>query len=206
VAGRILPSTLDAVALEATLENGSIITGETAIASSRERIRSVALDPAPARPTPGVLEAVREADLVVIGPGSLFTSVIPNLLVDGIGQALRETRATVVLVANVVSEPGETDGLQLVDHLRIIEAHAAGPFVDVVLVHQGSIDPSTLARYEADGACRLEAPVEVPAGVHVLRRPLVATGEKIRHDADRTVEALVLAWRQAQVGQLARGA
>ena len=106
-AGRILPATQDDVRLEAILEDGSQIVGETNIDACGTKIRRISLRPASASPTPGVLEAIERADLVVLGPGSLYTSVVPNLIVRGIGDALRRTPASVVLVANLVSERGE---------------------------------------------------------------------------------------------------
>lgn len=106
-AGRILPATLQDVSLEAVMEDGSRVTGETQIAASRKRIRRISIVPESAEPTPGIVRAVENADLVVLGPGSLFTSVIPNLAVDGIASALRRTAAVRVLAANLVSERGE---------------------------------------------------------------------------------------------------
>ncbi len=196
VAGRILPATLDSVSLAATMEDGSCIVGESQITSCAKRIRRVELEPAPALPTPGVLEAIRDADIVVLGPGSLYTSVVPHLLVHGIADALRETRAVVVLVANLVSEPEEADGLDAAAQLQVVEQHAGGEFADAVLLHDGPIDADTLARYEAEGCHPLAWPALAGSGVRVHRRNLVACGHKIRHDPRATAEALVQVWRE----------
>jgi uncharacterized cofD-like protein len=196
VVGRILPVTLDTVSLEATMEDGSTIVGETSIAASGREIRRVALTPSPAAPTPGVLEAIQEADIVVLGPGSLFTSVLPNLLVEGISDALRRTHAVVVWVANLVSEPGETGGLDAADHLRVIEGHAGSSCVDAVLVHQGPVDTGTLARYEAEGSAILVWPDRFEGRLQVHRKNLLGPGPKFRHDPEATAEGLIEIWRQ----------
>ncbi len=198
VVGRILPVTRDTVSLEATMEDGSTVVGETRIAASGKGIRRVSLRPSPARPAPGVLEAIARADLVVLGPGSLYTSIVPNLLVQGIAPALRDTSAVVVLVANLVSEPGETAGLDLPAHLQVVERHAGGRFVDAVVVHRGPIDDRTVARYEADGSHPLTWPETSEAAVPIYRKNLLAHDLKIRHDPVLTVEAAVEAWREAR--------
>ena len=198
VVGRILPATRDTVSLEATMEDGSTVVGETRIAASGKGIRRVSLRPSPAHPAPGVLEAIAAADIVVLGPGSLYTSIVPNLLVQGIASALRDTPAIVVLVSNLVSEPGETTGLDLPAHLQVVEQHAGGPFVDAVLVHQGPIDDQTVARYEAEGSHPLAWPETSQADVPVYRGNLLARDLKMRHDPVLIVEAVVDAWREAR--------
>ena len=196
VVGRILPATLDTVSLEATMEDGSTVVGETSIAASGKEILRVALTPSPAEPTPGVLQAIQDADIVVLGPGSLFTSVLPNLLVEGMVDALRRTPAVVVWVANLVSEPGETARLDATDHLRVIEGHAGSGCVDAVLVHQGPIDAETLARYEAEGSAILVWSDRFEGRLQVHRKNLVGPGPKFRHDPEATAEGLIEIWRQ----------
>ncbi|MBW2397374.1 MAG: uridine diphosphate-N-acetylglucosamine-binding protein YvcK [Deltaproteobacteria bacterium] len=193
--GRILPVTTEDVSLIADLEDGSRLTGESLIGPCMKRIRQVSLRPASARPTPGVIEAILEADLVVIGPGSLFTSVMPTVVLEGVGRALCETRAVRVFVANLVSERGESSGLDLKDHLRILETHAGGRTVDVILVHDGAIGAGTLRRYEEEGAVPLALREEMFDGRRVLHHDLLAPGPKLRHDPGATAQALVAAWR-----------
>jgi uncharacterized cofD-like protein len=192
--GRILPVTLDDVKLEAILEDGSSLVGESEISGSPRKIRKILLSPRDARPTPGVVDAVLEADLVVLGPGSLFTSIVPNLVVEDVGEALRRTCAKVVLVANLVSERGEAAGLGLTDHLAVIEEHAGGPIVDAVVVHEGRVDKDVLARYREEGAHPLVSPERDARGVRVFSRNLLAKGPKLRHDPVETAEALLTAW------------
>jgi uncharacterized cofD-like protein len=194
VMGRILPATLDTVSLEAELDDGSTLVGETRIAEEYGRVRRLSLRPSPVHPTPGVLEAIRHADIVVLGPGSLHTSVVPSLLVDGIGRELRQTEAVVVLVANLVSECGEPAGLDLGDHLRVIEEHAGGAFVDALIVNDGPVDSELLARYEAQGASPLYWTREPRPGLKIVKTNLLARGQKLRHDPAATSAALMTAW------------
>lgn len=200
-AGRILPATQANVSLEALLHDGSRIVGETSINACGRTIERVFLRPEDAAPTPGVLEAIRDADLVVIGPGSLHTSLLPNLLVHGVARALAETPAVVVLVANLVRERGEAAGLDLAGHLAAIEQHAGGPILDALIVHDGAIDPAVLARYEAEGATPLTGPVDPELRPHLVRRGLVAPGWKLRHSPPETAEALIEAWSYLEPGR-----
>lgn len=198
--GRILPVTLEDVSLVAVLEDGTRKSGESAIGACRQRIQRVGLQPASARPTPGVVEAILEADLIVLGPGSLFTSVIPNLVLEEVARAMRTTRAVRVLVGNLVSERGEAAGLGLREHLQLIEAHAGGRIIDALLVHEGPIDDETLGRYRAEGALPLSFPPQGIDGMPVLRRHLLGPGPKLRHDPALTAAGLLAAWRQLSSG------
>jgi uncharacterized cofD-like protein len=194
-AGRILPVTTEDVSLTAELDDGSTLMGESTIGRCLKRIRRVSLRPSTARPTPGVVESILDAELVVIGPGSLFTSVIPTLVLADVGRALRETRAVRVLAANMVSERGESSGLDLGDHLRILEAHAGGRVVDAIVVHEGPIAGGTLRRYEEEGATPLVLADEMIEGRTVVRGNLLAAGPKLRHEPHATAQALLSAWR-----------
>ncbi len=194
--GRILPVTLEDVTLEATLEDGSRIVGESAIGACRSRIDRVSLSPGSATASPGVIEAIIDADLIVYGPGSLFTSVVPNLILDEIDAALQHTHAVRVFVGNLVGEHGEASGLQHVDHLHVIERHARGPVVDAMLVHEGPIDPAVEKRYGKEGATLLAPPEQVIPGVAVFKRPLVGPGPKLRHEPLATAAGLIDAWRE----------
>ena len=195
-AGTILPATLEDVVLNATLEDGSRISGETSIGSCRKRIERISIRPEGARPTPGVAEAIDRADMVILGPGSLYTSIIPHLAVRQIADALQRTPALRVLVANLVCEKGESAGLDLIGHLDVIEEHAGGAVVDAVLVNSGTIEPEVLKRYEAEGTYPLVWPDDRQRSVKVIRRNLLAKNRKLRHEPAATVEGLVAAWRE----------
>ncbi len=199
--GRILPATLDDVRLRAELADGSSIEGETAIAEVEQPIARVSVSPSEVEPTPGVIESIREADLVVLGPGSLYTSLLPNLIIPGIGRALRETDASVVMLANLVSERGEASGLGLPDHVRVIEKHVGGACIDAVLVNDGPIDEAMLGRYREEGAFPLTWPEEESPRIRVVRRNLLAEGPKLRHDSLATVSGVVAAWAELKKSQ-----
>lgn len=196
ITGKILPTTLEDVALAATLEDGSRIVGESAIGTCGKRIERVSLQPARARPTPGVVEAIEDADMVVLGPGSLYTSLVPHLVVEETAKALRRTRALRVLVANLVCEKGESAGLDLAGHLGVLEAHAGGPVVDAVLINTGAIESDVLLRYEEEGTYPLSCPMSEIRGVHVVCRNMLAGGRKLRHDPRETTAGLLTAWRE----------
>ncbi len=190
-AGRIFPSTLEDVTLEAVFEDGTTVTGESRIDAAPGRIRRLGLRPAAAGAGPGVQDAIERADLVVLGPGSLYTSLLPSLLVPGVADALQRTRALVVLVANLMGErPG---ACTLRDHLRAVETHAGAPVVDAVLAHGGGHDPGALERYRAEGMRPLD--ISGPCPVPVFRSCLVAPGPALRHDPRATGRALLRIWR-----------
>ena len=193
--GRILPATLDDVSLEAILEDGSTLKGESLIGKCNRRISRLVMSPESARPTPGVVEAIQQADLVVLGPGSLFTSVVSNLVMPPVSRALRRSRAVRVLVGNLVSDEDEAPGLDLDDHIRIIEDHAAGAVIDALLMHDGPIDAETLERYRDEGASPLGLRNRNAVDIPVIRRNLLAQDDKLRHAPAATVDALVEAWR-----------
>lgn len=149
ISGQVLPATLESVHLTAQFEDGTAIRGETAIAAKRGRIRRLTLD-RHVRPVPEVIEALVNADLIVVGPGSLYTSILPNLLVDGVAATISGLTATRVYVANLMTEPGETDGYSLDDHLRVLREHTGFDLFDYVLVNRAPIAPEALAAYAAD--------------------------------------------------------
>ena len=152
VRGRIFPSTLSNVHLVATLANGRRVHGETRISRSRVPIRKIELNPRRVRPLPTAIEAIRQADLICMGPGSLYTSVIPNLLIPEIAQAVARSKAPRVYIANLMTQPGETTHYALADHIRAINQHVSGRVIDAVVANRQSISPEVAARYRAEGA------------------------------------------------------
>jgi uncharacterized cofD-like protein len=160
ITGRVLPATLESVHLTAAFEDGSDVRGETAIAAKRGRIRRLSLE-RPVRPVPEVVEALVNANLIVVGPGSLYTSILPNLLVGGVAATLSAVKATRVYVANLMTEPGETDGYSLEDHLRAIREHTGFDLFDYVLVNRAPLPPWAVAQYAADGAAVVDIPDEI---------------------------------------------
>ncbi|MBV8841552.1 MAG: YvcK family protein [Bryobacterales bacterium] len=193
VAGRIYPCTSANVVLEATLANGGKVRGETRISKSNSEIRTIALRPASAKPLPETLNAIAQADLITLGPGSLFTSVIPNLLIDGIPNALAASPALKAYFANLMTQPGETTNLKASDHVAAVFRHC-GPrrrrLVDVCVINDRPFSRKALAKYRAGGAQPVEADLGAiqRMGVRVLAADLLRLNgqraeDKIRHDS-----------------------
>jgi uncharacterized cofD-like protein len=188
VRGRVLPSSADQIVLKAEMEDGTIVSGESKIPQAGKRIRRVFLEPPDAAPLEEALEAIEAADAIILGPGSLYTSIIPNLLVPGVAEAIIASPAQKIYVCNVMTQPGETDGYTAYDHLAAIEAHAGGArIVDAVVVNDGDIPREVLRRYAEQGAVPVEPDREriEAAGRTVVADRLVKTSRYLRHDAKR---------------------
>ena len=196
VRGTILPSTLAHVTLYAELEDDRVMTGESNVPHGEAPIRRVFLEPADAKAYPEAVAAILEADLVVLGPGSLYTSVLPNLLVPDIADALSATRAPVIYVANVATQPGETDGYDLADHVDALDRHLARPVVGWVLANE-RVDalPDGLGvdvvTPQPPSSGRRGAPVPT-----VVTADLVDEARPTRHDPTKLGAALVNFLRQ----------
>ena len=184
IKGRIYPATAANVALEATLEDGTRITGETNISKSRKPIRSVRLQPRKVKPMADTLAAIAQADLITLGPGSLFTSVIPNLLVSGIPNAIRRSRAVKAYFVNLMSQPGETTDFRASDHVAAITKHAGGNVLDCAVVSNSPVSPAMRRRYAAQDAAPVENDFETlrAMGLEVIEADLLIKGPKVRHN------------------------
>jgi uncharacterized cofD-like protein len=193
IRGRIFPSTNQLVSLEAVLENGKRIVGESRIGSSRHPIRRVRLSPRNAKPLPEVLEAIAAADLIVLGPGSLYTSVIPNLLVSGVAEAIEKSSATRVYIANAMTQPGETRNYALTDHVRAIQHHTQRKLLDWVVINNKSIAPDVAQRYRSEGAEPVVADVTElqRMGLRCVFDALIETHGVIRHNSKRLARLLL---------------
>jgi uncharacterized cofD-like protein len=190
VLGRIYPSTAANVVIEATLANGRKVSGESRISRSRSRIEKIEIHPRRPKPMPETLEAIANADLITLGPGSLFTSVIPNLLVDGIPKAIAKSPALKAYFVNLMSQPGETTNFRASDHIAAIHKHAKHPIVDVCVVNTRPIRGKVLDRYRANAARPVENDLEnlEDMGLKVIAADLLRMAgnkarEKIRHDS-----------------------
>jgi uncharacterized cofD-like protein len=193
IRGRVLPTTGHDVVLVAELEDGRVIEGESSITQARGRIRRVALRPADVYPLPEVLEAIADTDLILVGPGSLYTSVIPNLLVRGVADAMRETHAPCVYVCNVMTQPGETDRYSAADHIRAIYAHTGGDlFTHVIVNTQPPRNRVLLDRYAAQGSTPVDPAISdlQALGLVAVGLPLVSEEEVLRHDPLRLARAV----------------
>ena len=193
IRGRIFPSTNQLVSLEAALENGKVIAGETHIGATRVPIRRVRLVPRKVKPVPEVLEAIAAADLILLGPGSLFTSIIPNLLVSGVAEAIEKSNATRVYIANLMTQPGETLGYTLVDHVRAIQQHTGRKIIDCVVINDRPLAPEVLRRYKSEGA----EPVSIDRaelqrmGLQCVFDNLLEVQGVVRHNSGRLASLLI---------------
>ena len=182
--GRVLPSTLEQVRLWAERDDGTTVCGETQIGAGAGACTRVWLDPSPDA-HPRTIDAILDADMVLIGPGSLFTSVLPHLAVRDIVEAIQDTRALRVYIGNIMTQAGETSGFDAADHLRHV-MEATNGSVDVAIVHAGPLDPAGVARYRLQG----QEPVAVDEailrnlGVQVVARNLAANGQVVRHSPE----------------------
>jgi uncharacterized cofD-like protein len=193
VRGQVLPATLDDLVLHAELQDGERVAGESTITAADRLPRRVWLEPDKPRALPQAIEAIADADLVVLGPGSVYTSIVPNLLVPGVCDAVRHTRARVVYVCNVMTQPGETDGFSAVDHLAAVYRHGAAGLVDDVVVNDTPVSAELAAAYGAHGAQRVAVDDAAlrELGVRVVHADVAAGSDVFRHDPQRLAAILV---------------
>ena len=184
IVGRIYPSTATNVALQAELADGSIVSGETRISKSKVRIERISLNPERCRPLKETLEAIEAADLICMGPGSLFTSVVPNLLVSGIPREIQRSRALKAYFVNLMWQPGETMGFSACDHVEAIHRHARRQLLDCAVINTRPIAGKLRRRYAAEKIYPVENDVLrlEEAGLRVVGGDLLARTEKVRHD------------------------
>lgn len=193
VRGRVLPAVSRAVILKAHMTDGTVVAGESQIPNVGKRIRRVEIEPADVSPLPEVLQAIREADAIVVGPGSLYTSIMPNLLIPGIVDALRASSATKFYVCNVMTQPGETDSYTASQHVKAIYDHAGGGLFNYVLVNSAPIPPAVIEQYRE----KMAAPVVADTwnlqqmGVNVIARNFLHYAIYARHDARRISEQIL---------------
>lgn len=202
IAGNIYPSTSRNVELQAELENGRIVRGETRISKSRFKIRRISLAPANCKPLPETLTAIAKADLITLGPGSLFTSVVPNLLVKGIPEAILKARAVKAYFLNLMWQPGETTGFRASDHVQAIYDHSKAGLLDHVVINTEKLPKSLVRKYEAENSFAVENDVErlEEMGIQVVGAPLLDQGKMIRHDSDAAAAiAVKLAERSRRI-------
>ncbi|SDG49672.1 gluconeogenesis factor YvcK family protein [Desulfosporosinus hippei] len=204
IRGKVFPTTLEQVVLTADLEDGTRVVGETTIRTTEGKIKRVYLEPSNCAPLPDALKAIEEADLIVLGPGSLYTSVLPNLLVLGLREKIREASAPCVYVCNVMTEKGETDGYKVSDHLQAIIDHCGSGFVDAVLASRGEITAPLLKRYSQEEAAPVMADPKMVhhLGAKYFEANLVQERNVVRHDSDRLARELIrLLFRLKPMGE-----
>lgn len=188
VRGRVLPAADQAVVLHAEMEDGTIITGESKIPEARGKIKRIFLEPEEVEPLPEACEAIREADAILIGPGSLYTSIIPNLLVPKLTESILANKDAIkIFVCNVMTQPGETDNYTVSDHLQAVYDHVGHHLFDYVIVNDGEIPTQVQDFYAEQGAKPVEVDWDVVTGrgYKVIADTLVLFRRYLRHDADK---------------------
>lgn len=198
VTGKVLPVTLDDVKLCAELDDGCQICGESRIGKHNSfhegRINRISLEPQSVKPLQEVLDAIAEADVVILGPGSLYTSIIPNLLVDGICEGLKSSNAIKLYVCNVMTQPGETDGYSVHDHISAIEEHTCKGIIDYCIANNAGIPQELEAKYRYDGAevVNIDRDLVERAGVTLIEGDYVSMKNNyVRHDHDKLADTII---------------
>ncbi|MBX4268933.1 gluconeogenesis factor YvcK family protein [Clostridium estertheticum] len=198
VTGRVIPVTLDNMTLKAKLKNGNIIDGESnipkGVIDNKSPIDEVFIEPTDARALKEALVAINEADAVILGPGSLYTSIIPNILVKEIRNALYKTKSIRIYVSNIMTQPGESDNYTVNDHIKAINRHAKGKVVDYVLVNTGKISSELELRYRNDNSNMVIINEEEikKQGIGLIKSDFVKIGKgHIRHDTEKLATILV---------------
>ncbi|GIP40267.1 gluconeogenesis factor [Paenibacillus sp. J31TS4] len=187
VRGRVLPAADHSIVLKAEMEDGSIVEGESKIPKAGLKIKRVFIEPADVQPLPEALEAVEEADAILIGPGSLYTSIMPNLLVPNLAEKIIASKALKLFVCNVMTQPGETDDYTVGDHLRAVSDHIGQDIFDYVIVNNGNIPPQVQLKYAEEGARPVGLDLEevTERGCRVIADRLVMFRTYLRHDAEK---------------------
>ena len=206
ITGRILPVTNANVQLEAAFENGSSVRGESKISAAKKeqncRIHHVRLLPEHTPALPAALDAIRRAEVILLGPGSLYTSVIPNLLVEGVAQAVAQADAPKIYVCNIMTQDGETEGYTAADHLEALLAHGEPGLVDLCLANTAPVRPGLLEKYREEDAVPLTVDRERVAamGLELVERPVASEeGNYARHDPDKLAQAVLDIYRSRAV-------
>jgi uncharacterized cofD-like protein len=201
--GHIYPATISDVRLVAELTDGNVVRGETQISASRAPIRSLRLEPEQCLPLPEVLKAIRAADVITVGPGSLYTSILPNLLVSRVAGAIGESRATKIFICNLMTQPGETDNYTARQHLETVKSYAPEIHFDFVIINDRRITNEQAERYALEGAHQIGIDNDSSESISgvldqstvVVRTNLLEDGEKVRHDS-ALLARVVLACQQ----------
>jgi uncharacterized cofD-like protein len=201
--GRIYPSTLNDVRLVAELEDGAEVRGETRITASRSPIRRLRLEPEQCLPLPEALAAIRAADIITVGPGSLYTSILPNLLVARVAESIGEARAVKLFICNLMTQPGETDGYTARRHLEVVKRYAPEIHFDYVVANDRPISSEQAAAYAAEGAHQIgltDHMLEREFGgeTEVVRADLLDEGEKVRHSPEKLARVIAACYEQSR--------
>lgn len=194
VKGKVLPASNQSIVLNAVMADGTIVTGESQIPLSKKKIKKVFITPSDAKPLPETLQAIHNADLIVLGPGSLYTSILPNLLVPGIADAIKKAKAKKVYICNVMTQQGETDDYRASDHVQALIEHAGSSLVDTIIVNDAKIPDEIAEIYALEGAKPVECDAERlrTLGFEVIKGTFVQyDNQLIRHDMKKVSRVLL---------------
>ncbi len=196
IIGKVIPVTLDEMKIVAELANGYIVEEKSKIpeivSEKITKINRILLNPSNCRPAPGVIDIIKNADCIIIGPGSLYTNVIPNLLVSGVAKAIKESIAIKVYISNIMTEPGQTDNFSVSDHLNAIIEHCGQGIVDYCIYDTGEIIPEFIKKYNLEGQDIVEQDIEKVKGIKFIQRNLSMIADNhIRHDPNLVASSII---------------
>ena len=193
IRGQVIPSTLETVRLIAEYEDGTEIWGESKISKQKKLIKKVYLNQKGCEPTPEAITTIKEADVIVIGPGSLYTSVIPNLLIEEITKNILESKAIKIYVCNIMTQSGETDNYKASEHIEAVVAHAKSKLIDYCILNLAQIPPEFLEKYRKEHAYPVVADAEKveEMGFTVIKDDLLSTKDYVRHDSQKLAKIIV---------------
>ncbi|SDO40494.1 gluconeogenesis factor YvcK family protein [Alkalicoccus daliensis] len=194
VKGKVIPASNEHLTLMAEFIDGTIVAGESKIPAIGKQIKRVYLEPEYPRPMTEAIYAIEQADLIVLGPGSLYTSIIPNLLVPGMKEAMIRAKGTKVYICNVMTQPGETDGYSVSDHIKAIDSHIGAKTVDAVLLNTQKIPSDFVKKYEEEGSSHVEVDTDnlTAMNVRIIADELLTiTQDVLRHDAMKVSQRLI---------------
>ena len=194
--GKVIPVTLDEMKITAELANGYIVEERSRIpevvSEKLTKINRIMISPSNCKPAPGVVEAIKSADCIIIGPGSLYTNVIPNLLVNGVNKAIKESTAIKVYISNIMTEPGQTDNYSVADHINAILEHCGQGIMDYCIYDTGEVIPEFIKKYNLEGQDIVEQDVDKIKGIKFLQRNLsMVDGEFVRHDPNLVASSII---------------
>lgn len=193
VKGRVLPASKEFVRLDAIMEDGTVVCGESQIPEAHKRIHRVKLFPEHVEAVQSSLDALRDASAIVLGPGSLYTSIMPNLLVEGIGDAICRSKAIKIYICNVMTQPGETDGYTASMHVKAILDHAGRHAIDYVIVNSTPVPAALKAKYAEAGAYPVEVDEQELSklGVGLIKADLITADDALHHDPKKLCDAVM---------------
>ena len=192
IRGNVIPSSAETILLNAEMTDGTVVQGESQIPLVKGKIKRVFTTPAEPKAVTSAIQAIRKADAIVLGPGSLYTSIMPNLLIPDIAAAIRESEAKKIYICNVMTQPGETDGYSVSDHVAAINRHAGAEIIDFVLANNGAVEPAVLQHYAEAGQqpVRIDKKETGKEGATVILADLVSKETGSTHDPQKLATVL----------------